>query len=1280
MLCELLHTNILSLNRISVKLIFVLVTTLFSVTNAQSIRINEFMALNNSTLADEEGDFSDWIELYNSTNEAVNLSGWILTDDLENNSKWIFPDTSINAQNYLLIFASGKDKQIPGKVLHTNFSLDKDGEYLAFINSDGTIITEFDPSFSSMSGDKSIIYYQGNYLVTNTPTPGMFNLLSFDETLNAPTFTYKHGFYEEPFDVEITSNYPTAKIYYTTDGSEPGAAKGSLYASQLSINRTTVLRAIVVINDSLLSSIATTTYLFLDDVIKQPNNPPGYPAAWGPYFEMVGTAIADYEMDPEITRDPNYSNLMKESLLSLPTISIVSNKNNFFSHSTDPDSGGIYIYTGPPENGDVPGLGDGWERPVSVEYFSEYDTKDFQINCGIRIHGGHSRRVEKTPKHSFRLIFRNEYGASKLNYNLFGERAVNSINTIVLRAGYGNSFLHYNHSERRRTQLIRDIWAKNTIRDMGNISSNGNYAHLYINGIYWGIYNPTERIDKVFTADYLGGNEDDYDVIKDYGAIVEGNANAWNEMMSLANGGLSSSESYHKIQGNNPDGTPNPDYPNYLDLENFIDYMILNFYGSNWDWDGHNWVAVRNRVNPGKGFKFFSWDAEHVVELINDNILGKNNAGRPSRLFQKLRENEKFRQLFANRIQKHFYNNGALSVTAATDRWMELANQIETAIIAESARWGDYRRDVHPWRAGQTFDLYDKDYWLNELNYITQQYFPQRGDVFIQHLKQSGLYPQTDAPLFFINNNPVLSNTIKQGDMLSMSVTSGSIYYTINGGDPLSVDSPDDSGNEFVLFSESQRKRALVPDSEIDRDWLRNIEFDDADWRLCIDLPGGIGYENSSGYENFIGLDIGSEMQNNTSCYVRIKFDTGEIDVTSLRNMTLDVIYDDGFIAYLNGTKIAEANAPVNPVWNSSASSGIETSDFESFNISQHLGLLRSGENLLAIHAMNSSLGSSDFLINARLIADDKFTESKVSEDALLYGGPIELGSTSIVNARSFSGNEWSALSTMNFNLPSDIHYIKLTEIHYNPLAQDSTEGSLFEFIELKNTGEVPVDLSYCEFIDGIFFTFPGNTIVYPGSFIVLASNENFFYTRYNFKPFGSYSGNLNNTGERIVFVSADEDTVFSIRYNDRAPWSEAADGAGYSLVPTRLNPSGDQNNPDHWQVSLNINGSPGYDDEAPTGAEDDGNRLPGIFYLYQNYPNPFNPSTNIIYSIPHSGLVTLKVYNLLGQEIETLVNQIKPAGRYETVFNASGLSSGVYFATIKFENYSSTNKILLVK
>ena len=821
---------------------------------------------------------------------------------------------------------------------------------------------------------------------------------------------------------------------------------------------------------------------------------------------------------------------------------------------------------------------------------------------------------------------------------------------------------------------------------MGHPAGHGRYVHLYVNGLYWGLYNPTERLDREFAESYLGGDDMDYDVIKDYTSVVDGSIDAWNRMMTLANRGLVSTENYQRFQGNNPDGTPNPDYEPYVDVVSLIDYMILNFYGGNTDWDHHNWVAIRNRVQPGKGFKFFSWDAEHVLKGLTQNVTNENNANCPSGLFQRLAENADFRRLFADRVQFHCFGDGALTPTSNHDRWMQRANQIELAVIAESARWGDYRRDVHRYREDGPFDLYDKQYWLDEQDYLMNDYFPSRTDRLISQLRAAGLFPDVHAPQFKLNGEPISNKIIEPGDVLSMSTESGSIYYTTNGADPL-VSQQSAPGTETVLIEAHAQKRVLVPKSDISNSWRAGIEWDDSAWQLCRGAPGGVGYEKGSGYENLISLDVGDDMHNdgsnpNSSCYIRITFSLSADALSDIKSLFLNMRYDDGFVAYLNGSPVAQANAPANPDWDAAASDLHEDVGFEAFNVSEFINRLLEGDNLLAIHGLNRNTSSSDFLINATLVASDQAnTGGAVSPDAVLYSDPIALSNSTHIKARTLLGNEWSALNDIMLVLPSDIYNVRLTEVHYHPLVQDTVENRSFEFLELKNIGPSPIDLSGARFIDGIDYTFPARTILNPQSFVVLASSPQQFTQRYGFPPFAQYEGFLANEGESIVLVDVSNDTLLFVDYDDQPPWPENADGAGHSLVTKEKNPGSNLNDPLVWRTSAAMNGSPGQDDPASTLVHNQEKTLPTHFRLEQNYPNPFNPETTISYAIPERLHVRLAIYDILGREIQLLINKVQDANIYSVRFDAANLPSGVYFYRLQAgQNEVEIKKMLLVR
>ena len=128
----------------------------------EPLLISEFMAVNSHTLADMDGESSDWIEVHNPTDEPVQLDGWYLTDDAENLSRWEFPATHADAGEYLVVFASGKNRTDPTSELHTNFKLDSNGEYLALVQPDGVTVSHvYAPQFPAQQTDVSYGLPQG---------------------------------------------------------------------------------------------------------------------------------------------------------------------------------------------------------------------------------------------------------------------------------------------------------------------------------------------------------------------------------------------------------------------------------------------------------------------------------------------------------------------------------------------------------------------------------------------------------------------------------------------------------------------------------------------------------------------------------------------------------------------------------------------------------------------------------------------------------------------------------------------------------------------------------------------------------------------------------------------------------------------------------------------------------------------------------------------------------------------------------------------------------------
>ncbi|HEV8542937.1 MAG TPA: lamin tail domain-containing protein [Verrucomicrobiae bacterium] len=738
---------------------------------ASPVRINEFLASNSSGLADEDGAYSDWIELFNSSTQPVSLSQWSLTDESTNLSKWEFPAVIIPANGYIIVFASGKNRNTPK--LHTNFSLSETGEYLALVQPDGTIATEFSPAYPSQRPDVSYGYdASGNLVFFTSPTPGAVNGGGVVDFVADTKFSQDRGFFDAPFDVVITTATPGATIRYTTNGLAPSATTGLVYSGPLHIASTTTIRTAAFKTGFQPSDVDTQTYIFLDDVIHQAPTgaaPPGWPASWG-------ANSVDYGMDPDVVNNPKYSGTIKDDLKTIPSFSIVLKLADLF----DPTTG---IYANASQDGAS------WERPCSVELIYPDGTKGFQIDAGIRIRGGFSRSTGN-PKHAFRLFFRKEYGAGKLKYPLFGKEGTDTFDGFDIR-----TFQNYSWSFQGDANgiFLRDQFSRDTQLAMGYEGERGNFCHLFINGEYWGLYNTCERPEASYGATYFGGNKEDYDVIKVEAGpytinATDGTMTAWTTLYNMAKAGLSSDAAFQRVLGNNPDGTPNPNYPVYIDLPNLIDYMLLIFWSGNKDapisnflsdQSPNNWYGVRNRnLAVRMGFQFFAHDSEHTLLPwdININRLGPFSAGdssvtksSPQYIWKQMTANAEFRLKVADHVQKHFFNGGLLTPQANLTRLMKRKAEIDRAVVGESARWGD----------AKVATPYTRDTWLAAINNVTNNFLPTRTQIVLDQLKAAGLYPSVAAPAFTQRGG-----NVNPGFSLTISAPAGTIYYTLDGSDP----------------------------------------------------------------------------------------------------------------------------------------------------------------------------------------------------------------------------------------------------------------------------------------------------------------------------------------------------------------------------------------------------------------------------------------------------------------------------------------------------------------
>ena len=758
--------------------------------------INEFLADNLTSLEDEDSQKQDWIEVHNRGASSVNLLGWSLTDDPTQPGKWTFPAINLAAGQYLVVFASGKDRKAtaPGATNHASFALNAGGAYLGLFNAElpREVVSEFAPFYPPQRGDISYGHAAGGVLAYfRAPTPGAANAAgqALSGFADPPHTSVQSGLFDQPFALALTTRTRGASIRYTLDGSVP-TENSTLYSGPITIAGTplkgvVMLRAAAFQDGLLPSSVITRTFIFPDHVLTQPANPAGFPAIWdSPCTVGVNCrdAQADYEMDPQVLTNTTagYAARARQGLMTIPSISITTHSNLLFGPAQ-----GVYVRREPFN-----------QQQVNVELLLPDGGEGFNVQAGLEIVGGTSPNDQdnfwKVRKLSMRLIFRGEFGATKLRYRVFPDSPVDSFDTLILDAGL-NYVWSYNggsspDDQRQRAQYVRDQFMSDLQNSMGRVGPHGRYVHVYLNGLYWGLYDLHERPDHSFSADYFGGDKEEYDVIKHrLGTVVNGSATTYNTMLSLARSGVANNSAYENLQ-------------QYLDVPWFIDYMILNLWAGNTDWAHQNWYASRRRA-PGAGWRYLSWDAEHVMKSANENVTGKNDANGPTELLQLLRNNAEFRLLFADHVQRHFFNDGVFHVETNSPIWndallaknrpaalyMKRIREIDPAIVTESARWGDTGETGTP-RA--TNPLTRDREWLNELNALmgrtnlsgyTVNYFPNRSSTVLNQLRTIGLFPANLPPIFGQHGGRVARGF----HLYLTNVSPGAvIYYTTNGADP----------------------------------------------------------------------------------------------------------------------------------------------------------------------------------------------------------------------------------------------------------------------------------------------------------------------------------------------------------------------------------------------------------------------------------------------------------------------------------------------------------------
>jgi len=1125
--------------------------------------INEILTdtdRDHAVLYDENGDPEDWIEIRNTGSSNSDIGGFYLTDDPNNPTKWMFPTpTPIPAGEFLVVFASNKNRAVTGSELHTNFQLDPDGEYLALFAQNGnTIVSSFSPtyleqfdhfSYGRIGTSPTLGFFQ-------TPTPGTTNTEPPGAPAPPVSFSVASQAFTGSFTLTLTTPSPGAVIHYTTDRSEPDNSSPQ-YTGPISITTTTRLRARAIQDGFAPGPVSSQTY------------------------HLMAENVADFTSDLPVVVLDGFGGGRPSRLTSMHWMIFDRGADGRSSLRSAPD-----LVT--------PGT-------MRIRGSSSAGFPKFSLAIEAQDEEGFDRNIsplglpsESDWVLSGRYTFDRALMRNPLVYALSNQMGLYATRTrfVEVFINTDDGLLDYDNDYMGVYSIIEKIKRDNDRVDVSRLTKSdltepeltGGYIVKMDrldpgdNGWVTGRGLPTEQPNASFSRmNHVYPKEEIIeDAQRDY---IRGYINEFEEALYTP-------------------GFVNPDtglhYRDYIDVPSFIDYSWLSILSQNPD--AYRLSAFLNKPREGKLRYGPAWDYDRTMGSIDGRsrdpeiwVLNGDTA-----------------DFFTWGWWENLFSDPDFT-QEWTDRWAELRagtfsednilSLVDTfaAEIAESQERNFERWTEREPRGGSHASEVDilKSWLSRRVRWIDTQFV----------------------------SRPVISpqgGRTAPGLTASLGGATGTIYYTTNGSDPrlpggaVNPAATAISGGlqEISLITSASTARGLRPTSDIGTTWHLTT-FDDSAWQSTT--PPAIGYEQSAGSPNsylpLLGLDIfNASGQNATSAYLRVPFTLASPD--NITSLTLSMKYDDGFVAFINGTRAASENDP-NPLpWNAAATALHEAENAAAPEVRDLFPIvleplrpsLVSGQNILALHALNDGTpnagndgsGSSDMVSSVRLLA------------SMASSGNIPVSSPRTIIARAREDDRWSSPVRAVFldQQPANASNLVISEVMYHPPSPDSAEEGAgftksrdFEYIELYNPTDIPVDLRGVSVTEGFPFTFAPETplAILPGETGLIVRNRSAFEFRYGQglpilgewrDPAQADDGSkLSNSSEQILLLAADRSPIADFTYIDRDGWPRAADGRGSSLTLARPQTFPDPQLSANWYASFTFRGTPGTVSSDPLSA-----------------------------------------------------------------------------------------------
>lgn len=663
--------------------------------------INEIMANNRNSIKDDEGDFEDWIEIYNKGDTAINLEGFGLSKSSKQPFYWTFPDITIEPQSFIVIWASGKDKKDSEDGLHTNFTLKNKDRYIILTAPDKrwNDIIILEPMGENISygrlPDGSSDFYGFDEGTPGEPNEGeTLTKGPSTERLEKTIFSHIGGFYTEGFDLSLETVNAGARIYYTLDGSIP-TEKSRLYTSPISIlpndEEATVIRARAYKEGYPKSEVITHSYFISKSI-----------------YNSYNTPVISIVTDPDNLYD------YRQGIYIPGRVFDRWRENN-------PDS----VITGAaPANYNQ--RGKEWEREASVELFETDGRRSMAQNIGIRIHGGYSR---SNSLKSLSLFARDNYDENAyFYYDFFKDQVNEKYSKILLRTSATDS----------KYSFFRDAFMQSLAREIGVLDTQRyRPCIVYINGDYFGIHNIREAYDKDYINNHYGINPEDVVMIKNPTGVAgveihegfPGDDMHYNRIITfLKDKGIKTDYDYSYVK-------------TLMDIDNFIEYNILQIYCDNRDWPGNNVLIWRKRTkhyepdapNGHDGrWRWVLYDLDYGFGLYQGEEAAKNNSLEravekngpdwpnppwSTFLLRSLLENDEFKNQFINTFADRI--NTIFKPESVIERIENMKNIYYPNVEKHILRWNLHGRKV--------------ENWLNEIEKMKRFALDRPGYV-IQHI------------------------------------------------------------------------------------------------------------------------------------------------------------------------------------------------------------------------------------------------------------------------------------------------------------------------------------------------------------------------------------------------------------------------------------------------------------------------------------------------------------------------------------------------------------------